>query len=64
MSVLGFYLPPDSGEKATLGITVLLALTFFVRLVSEMQPLSSNVPIISAFFVLNMANIASSVVRG
>ena len=49
MSVLGFYFPPESGEKITLEITILMSLTFFMNVVSDMQPPSSETPLIGKF---------------
>ena len=46
MAVLGFNFPPDSGEKVTLEITVLMSLTMFMNMVSSMQPPSSETPLI------------------
>lgn len=46
LAPLGFYLPADSGEKVSLGVTVLLALTVFQLLVAESMPPSENVPLI------------------
>ena len=43
---LSFFLPPESGEKVSLGITVLLSLTVFLLLVAELLPPSGAVPII------------------
>ena len=41
-------LPPDSGEKVSLNVTVLLGLVFFLRMVAEiMPPQSQTVPIMS-----------------
>ena len=34
MAVLGFNFPPDSGEKVTLEITVLMSLTMFMNMVT------------------------------
>ena len=31
LAVFGFYLPPDSGEKITLEITILMALMFYMN---------------------------------
>ncbi|XP_056626370.1 LOW QUALITY PROTEIN: neuronal acetylcholine receptor subunit alpha-9-II [Triplophysa dalaica] len=39
LAPLGFYLPADSGEKVSLGVTVLLALTVFQVMVAESMPL-------------------------
>jgi len=41
MAVLGFTLPPDSGEKLSLGVTVLLSLTVFQDSVSATMPITS-----------------------
>lgn len=46
-TVLVFYLPPQSGEKVSLGVTVLLALTVFLLIVAEtMPPQSESIPLI------------------
>jgi len=45
-----FYLPPEAGEKISLGITVLLAFTVFLLLIAESIPKrSDSVPIISKY---------------
>ncbi|KAJ8304467.1 hypothetical protein KUTeg_018050 [Tegillarca granosa] len=45
MSLLLFLLPPDSGEKISLGVTILLSLMVFLLLVAEtMPPTSDAVP--------------------
>jgi nicotinic acetylcholine receptor len=47
LTLFVFWLPPDSGEKITLTITILLALTVFLQLISDYTPkASSNLPII------------------
>jgi nicotinic acetylcholine receptor len=50
MSVLAslvFYLPPESGEKVSLGITVLLSFSVFLLLIAENVPKTSDcVPLI------------------
>ena len=35
MVIFGFQTPPDSGEKLTLCITILMSLTFFMNMVSQ-----------------------------
>jgi hypothetical protein len=47
LSLVGFWLPPDSGEKITLGITVLLAFSVFMLLIAE------NIPATSGNSILN-----------
>uniref|UniRef100_A0A2K6LFW3 Cholinergic receptor nicotinic alpha 7 subunit n=1 Tax=Rhinopithecus bieti TaxID=61621 RepID=A0A2K6LFW3_RHIBE len=49
LALLVFLLPADSGEKISLGITVLLSLTVFMLLVAEIMPATSDsVPLIGA----------------
>jgi len=46
MAVLGFTLPSDSGEKLSLGVAIMLTITIFATIVSEMLPVSNNTPLI------------------
>merc|ERR1719322_1739599 len=63
MAVLGFTLPPDSGEKLSLGVTVLLSLTVFQESVSQFMPITSlQIPLIGTYFNCIMFMVASSVV--
>ena len=62
MAVLGFYFPPESGEKLTLEITILMSLTFFMNVVSSMTPPSSDTPLIGIYFSSIMIMVGSSVV--
>ncbi|XP_047000668.1 neuronal acetylcholine receptor subunit alpha-7-like [Schistocerca americana] len=63
MALLGFTLPPDSGEKLTLGVTILLSLTVFSLLVANVLPQTSDaVPLIGTYFNCIMFMVASSVV--
>ncbi|KAL9957152.1 hypothetical protein ACROYT_G038755 [Oculina patagonica] len=48
MILLGFFLPPESGERITLSITVLLAMAVFLQLVGESLPRNSEtVPLLA-----------------
>ncbi|XP_064619928.1 neuronal acetylcholine receptor subunit alpha-10-like [Lineus longissimus] len=50
-AIMVFYLPPETGEKVSLGVTVLLAMTVFLLLIAEtMPPTSEVVPVIGKFF--------------
>ncbi|XP_075193809.1 neuronal acetylcholine receptor subunit alpha-10-like isoform X2 [Anomaloglossus baeobatrachus] len=60
LAPLGFYLPADSGEKVSLGVTVLLALTVFQLLVAESMPPSENVPLIGKYYIATMIMITAS----
>ncbi|XP_059080775.1 neuronal acetylcholine receptor subunit alpha-7-like isoform X3 [Tigriopus californicus] len=62
MAVLGFTLPPDSGEKLSLGVTILLSLTVFLNTVSETMPVTSDNPLLGTYFNCIMFMVASSVV--
>ncbi|CAF1128213.1 unnamed protein product [Adineta steineri] len=63
LTLFVFWLPPDSGEKITLTITILLALTVFLQLISEYTPkASSNLPIIGIYFNVNLILVLISVV--
>lgn len=47
VALLGFYMPSDSGEKISMGITTLLSMTVFLMIVAEsMPPTSDVVPLI------------------
>ena len=63
MSIFGFYLPPESGEKITLEITILMALTFYMNMVSDLTPQSSDTPLLGIYFSCIMVMVAASVVR-
>ncbi|XP_066518296.1 neuronal acetylcholine receptor subunit alpha-9 [Hoplias malabaricus] len=60
LAPLGFYLPADSGEKVSLGVTVLLALTVFQMMVAESMPPSENVPLIGKYYIATMTMITAS----
>ncbi|XP_071828198.1 neuronal acetylcholine receptor subunit alpha-9-like isoform X2 [Apostichopus japonicus] len=60
VALLTFFLPPESGEKISLGITVLLSLTVFLLLVAETMPPTSAVPVVGKFFMSTMALVCSS----
>ena len=52
MDLLVFWLPPESGEKASLGITVLLSFSVFLLVVDERMPRTSDaVPLLSECFL-------------
>ncbi|XP_033213484.1 neuronal acetylcholine receptor subunit alpha-7 [Belonocnema kinseyi] len=54
MALLGFTLPPDSGEKLTLGVTILLSLTVFLNLVAETLPqVSDAIPLLGVTILLS-----------
>eukprot|EP00105_Crassostrea_gigas_P000414 XP_011412229.1 PREDICTED: neuronal acetylcholine receptor subunit alpha-10 [Crassostrea gigas] len=61
VACLGFILPPDSGEKVSLEITVLLSLAVFLMVVSEtMPPSSETFPYIGVYFTCAMLLVSMS----
>ncbi|XP_017337899.2 cholinergic receptor, nicotinic, alpha 11 isoform X1 [Ictalurus punctatus] len=63
MTLLIFVLPADSGEKISLGITVLLSLTVFMLLVAEIMPATSDsIPLIGQYFASIMIIVGMSVI--
>lgn len=61
MILLGFFLPPESGERITLSITILLAMAVFLQLVGESLPRNSEtIPLLGTFYIAIMAEISIS----
>ena len=54
LTVLVFRLPPDSGEKITLGVTALLAFSVFMLTIAESLP-SESIPLIGIYLTFVMA---------
>lgn len=54
--LFGFFLPPESGERISLTITILLALAVFLELISDSLPRNSDtIPLLAIFFIVMMA---------
>ncbi|KFD56985.1 hypothetical protein M513_02242 [Trichuris suis] len=63
ITLLDFSLPPDAGEKLTLGISVFMSLCVFLIVVSESMPHTSDaVPLIGTYFSCIMIVVSASVV--
>ncbi|XP_028398917.1 neuronal acetylcholine receptor subunit alpha-7-like [Dendronephthya gigantea] len=59
LAFLSFYLPVDSGERISLVITVLLAMTVYMLMVSNsMPPTSEVIPLIGKYYLAVMIEIA------
>uniref|UniRef100_A0A8R1Y907 Uncharacterized protein n=1 Tax=Onchocerca volvulus TaxID=6282 RepID=A0A8R1Y907_ONCVO len=63
LTLLVFILPPDSNEKITLGITVLLAFLVFVLAIAEKMPeTSDSIPLIGIYLTIVMLLTSISVI--
>ncbi|XP_077419909.1 neuronal acetylcholine receptor subunit alpha-7-like [Vanacampus margaritifer] len=63
LALLVFLLPADSGEKISLGITVMLSLIVLMLLGAQMIPATSDsVPLIAQYVVITMAIVTLSVI--
>jgi hypothetical protein len=51
LALLVFYVPPESGEKVTLGISALLSMTVFLMTIRESLPPTEKTPLISKSYV-------------
>lgn len=60
VAVLGFLLPPASGEKVNLEITVLLSLAVFQLIVLELMPPSGKVSFMGLYFIISMVLVGFS----
>jgi len=61
VAFLGFYLPPDSGEKVSIGITTLLSITVFLMLVAEsMPPTSDELPLLGIYYAITICIVTFS----
>ena len=62
VTVLVFYLPSNSGEKITLSISILLALTVFFLLLSDITPPTSIViPLIGKYLLFTLIMVTMSI---
>ena len=59
--MLGFILPPESGERVGLGITVLLAMTVFQQLTAEIMP-SYDFPLLGQYYFFTLLELAFALI--
>ena len=63
LSLLTFVLPPATGERVTLVITTLLAMTVFMLMIAEKTPTTSkSTPLIGKFFITSVVTIGLSLI--
>lgn len=62
LTLLGFYLPSESGERMGVGITVLLSLSIIQLMLSDSLPPNEEVPLIVRYYGLTMFNVFLSLV--
>ena len=61
VAFLGFYLPPGSTEKISIGITTLLSITVFLMMVAEsMPPTSEQLPLLSIYYAVTIGIVSCS----
>jgi nicotinic acetylcholine receptor len=62
LTILVFYLPSDSGEKVSLSVNILVALTMFFLLLIEIIPANSiSLPFVGKYLLFTMIMVTSSV---
>lgn len=62
LSLFSFILPPNSGERVSFVMTILLSLSVYMLMVTEKMPHSADTPLASKFFLSMMVQIAISLV--
>lgn len=62
LSLFSFLLPPNSGERVSFVITVLLSLSVYMLIVTEKIPQSADIPISSKLFMCMMVEISISLI--
>ena len=61
IGTLVFLLPPESGEKVSLSVTVLLAMTVYQLLIAETIPATSEViPLIGQYCAIILARVSKT----
>ncbi|XP_074783716.1 5-hydroxytryptamine receptor 3A-like isoform X1 [Athene noctua] len=64
MDIVGFYLPPNSGERVSFKITLLLGYSVFLIIVSDTLPATAvGTPLIGIYFVVCMALLVISLTQ-
>lgn len=58
--LMQFFLPCDSSEKITLGITMYLSMIVYLLLIADALPMNDNVPLIVCYMVGTLALVSFS----
>ncbi|KAI8483610.1 acetylcholine-gated cation-selective channel [Branchiostoma belcheri] len=64
LATLSFYVPAESGDKISFGVTVLLALSVFLLMIAEQMPVSENVPLVSWYVIVTLVLLSLSLLLG
>uniref|UniRef100_A0A914D8C3 Uncharacterized protein n=1 Tax=Acrobeloides nanus TaxID=290746 RepID=A0A914D8C3_9BILA len=63
LTIIGFTMPPEGGEKMSIQVNVLLSIYIFQNYVSEMTPTTSEAfPFLGLYFLLTILTVSGSVV--
>ncbi|XP_078575464.1 neuronal acetylcholine receptor subunit alpha-10-like [Branchiostoma floridae x Branchiostoma japonicum] len=64
LATLSFYVPAESGDKISFGVTVLLALSVFLLMIAEQMPVSEHVPLVSWYVIVTLVLLSLSLLLG
>lgn len=61
LTLLVFLLPPDCNERMTVGMAILVTLSFFFIMVAENMPATSEaVPLVGMYYTVTMIEVSSA----
>ncbi|XP_066273070.1 neuronal acetylcholine receptor subunit alpha-10-like isoform X2 [Branchiostoma lanceolatum] len=64
LATLSFYVPAESGDKISFGVTVLLALSVFLLMIAEKMPVSEKVPLVAWYVIVTLVLLSLSLLLG
>ncbi len=62
LSLVVFLIPPSSGERVSVSLSVLVAFTVFMLITVQSIPRTSTLPVLTSYLAYELVNIASSVI--
>ena len=62
LSLMSFVLPPDCGERVSFLITILLAMTVYMTVITDKLPQAPGYPVISVFFLSMIIHISCTLI--